>query len=246
MDDRKKKQSVDFLWDDYETGSTFSTDTGSAPVGVEEDLGDNFKENAAVLGRVTSNHSTKSYNWDYNEVGPKCASWDCRGLTRMQVRTYVKTLLEDGIPGEFVIRDKDSESGYALTAKLPLQSLERFATFLIGEEDEKVFIKGTPAWERFATMAELVEFYSSVERPSLGFKLSVPENLWGVSPTKLPRPGTCSPDVQLDPRSPRASVTASSSMITLREVQVEITNTNSTQNNYRNSQAALGRSSLQV
>eukprot|EP00040_Diaphanoeca_grandis_P016135 m.83127 g.83127 ORF g.83127 m.83127 type:complete len:322 (-) comp25598_c1_seq1:30-995(-) len=174
--DKAPKLSAEFLWDDFEATSLVEERVCPQDDFLEQVKENSFKRNARMSSGGSEN--------EYPLAGPQFAAWDCRGLTRLQVKSYVKTLLNEGVAGEFVIRDKDTESGYALTAKLPEESKEKFATFLIGEEKARVFIKGTPESERFDAMADLVEFYSSTNRPSLGLQLHVPVNLWGVSPSK--------------------------------------------------------------
>lgn len=121
--------------------------------------------------------------WDYREILPSPqhkASWDLRGVPRMQLRSYLGTLNKDGRVGDFIVRNRQDGASYALTTKSNRsQGSDDLLTYRIDvTESCRCRIHGCQADEIFETVEALVDFYTAGERASIGTQLSVPEGLW--------------------------------------------------------------------
>ena len=102
------------------------------------------------------------YDKDYKKDKPievddnsRESTWFASGLPREIVRSMVASMLTDGKPGEFIVRDKASIAGaFAISVKEKENAL---LTFLIEKRGLKLTIRGTD--EKFMTLFELIQVF---------------------------------------------------------------------------------------
>jgi len=170
----------DMLWDDA---------TVSGRVGDYDDYNDDddyVELNGSATPETTpeekeNNSSGKrgtrgSYLWDVTELRPpvEVSPWDCRGLSRVRVRSYLVAILSNGVVGDFIVRDREAEPDtLAITIKT---RKHKYATYCIEPAGAgRVRVRGS-ASDTFATVQDLVDFYSKTSSPVLnGVKLALYE-----------------------------------------------------------------------
>lgn len=115
----------------------------------------------------------KSYSVmdDHLDSTTEMAAWFCSGMAREEVKLRAAAILEKGLPGEFMVRDKQGAPHcYALTVK---DHKDGFATFLIEKSPDAkkpgYMVRGCGAICQ--TIAKLIKYYRDELRPELGVQL---------------------------------------------------------------------------
>eukprot|EP00039_Didymoeca_costata_P031063 m.32944 g.32944 ORF g.32944 m.32944 type:complete len:513 (+) comp8470_c1_seq1:245-1783(+) len=133
--------------------------------------------NLSHLGKINTNFKANSLEVD-DEA--KAAHWFLSGKPREAVKAMVFALMQEGKPGEFIVRDKQNVEGlsgaalnlvFALNVKVDNKTL---MCYLIESSKRKFFVRGTEN-ERFNTLTELVKFYTEEPRDSMSLKLEFPQ-----------------------------------------------------------------------